>query len=253
MTAAATVQCTCRCDGWLLHEIAIATSTNLLAAELTPWQAVRAGRQTAGRGRFQRGWVSDEGGLWLSAVVPTGPNPADWMAFPLAAGLAVCDALRSVGLKRLRLRWPNDVLVDNRKLAGLLIDQFAPGQAVAGIGINVFNHPETHNPGLRNQTARLADLIATPPDLRDLARVMLSNLRLVVGQIQAHQFASLLTRVNQLWDGPRRVELDLDGDIRTGIFAGVGDFGELLLLNDCGNKTVYHAHQVRHLREVNGL
>jgi BirA family biotin operon repressor/biotin-[acetyl-CoA-carboxylase] ligase len=244
-----TVGCCCGED-WHVHELSVTNSTNLAAAKFPAWEAVRADRQTAGRGRFQRGWVSDEGGLWLSAVVPTGPNAADWRALPLAVCLAVCDALQSVGLRRFRVRWPNDVLVDDRKLAGLLVDQFAPGLAVAGIGINVFNHPETHDPGLKNQVTRLADLIATPPDLRQLTRVILGNLRRVVDEMRTHGFASLLPRVNQMWGRPRRVELDLDGDLRLGTFGGVGEEGELLLLSDSGNKAAYDASQVRHLKEI---
>ncbi|MGA2174824.1 MAG: biotin--[acetyl-CoA-carboxylase] ligase [Verrucomicrobiota bacterium] len=250
MTLAATDGCCFLCEGWRVHELPVTDSTNLVAANLAAWEAVRADSQTAGRGRFQRGWVSDEGGLWLSAVVPTGPNASDWQALPLAVGLAVCDALRSIGLKQLRVRWPNDVLVDQRKLAGLLLEQTVPGLAVAGIGINVFNHPETHDPGLTNQTVRLADLMASPPDLRHLTRVVLSRLRSVVGQMQTGGFSALLPRVNQLWGGPRRVELDLDGDLRRGTFAGVGENGELLLLSEAGHKTAYHAHQVRSLREI---
>jgi BirA family transcriptional regulator, biotin operon repressor / biotin---[acetyl-CoA-carboxylase] ligase len=243
MTSLATVEC----DGWRLHEVSVTDSTNLAAAKLPIWEAVRADRQTAGRGRFQRGWVSDAGGLWLSAVIPAGPNA---IALPLAVGLAVCDALRSIGLKDFRVRWPNDVLVDDRKLAGLLIDQFVPEQAVAGIGINVFNYPETHDSSLKNQTTRLADLITTLPGLDDLTKVILSSLRQVVGQMQKNGFTSLLPRINQLWGSPRRVELDLDGDIHTGVFAGVGEGGELLLLSDSGNKATYHAYQVRHLKEL---
>jgi BirA family biotin operon repressor/biotin-[acetyl-CoA-carboxylase] ligase len=248
MTSPATVECSCICDGWRLHEVPVTESTNLAAAKLQAWEAVRADRQTAGRGRFRRGWVSDEGGLWLSAVIPTGPNAT---ALPLAVGLAVCDALRSLGLKQFRVRWPNDVLVDDRKLAGLLIDQFVPGRAVAGVGINVFNTPETHDPSLKNQTARLADLMTSPPGLDDLTKVILGNLRQVAGQMQNYGFASLLPRINQLWGSPRRVELDLDGDIHRGVFAGVGESGELLLLSDSGRKAAYHASQVRHLKEVN--
>jgi BirA family biotin operon repressor/biotin-[acetyl-CoA-carboxylase] ligase len=259
-------------EGWLLHEIPVANSTNLLAADLPVWEAVRADRQTAGRGRFQRGWVSDEGGLWLSAVIPTPPKPAEARALPLAVGLAVCDALRSIGLTQFRLRWPNDVMVHDRKLAGLLIDQFVPGRAVAGIGINVSNQPTAHDPSLKHQTARLADLLPAPPDLGDLAQVVLGSLRMVVLQLHAHGFVSLLPRLNQLWGHPRRVELDLDGDLRRGTFAGVGPEGELLLLDDSAHEapcqacqvpqsairnpqsaipqTAYHACQVRHLREL---
>jgi BirA family biotin operon repressor/biotin-[acetyl-CoA-carboxylase] ligase len=250
MTLTESVGCDSLCQGWRVHEVPVTNSTNLLAANLPAWEAVRADRQTAGRGRFERGWVSDLGGLWLSAVVPTGPDAADARPLPLAVCLAVCDALQSIGLRRFRVRWPNDVLVDNRKLAGLLLDQFVPGRAVAGIGINVFNHPETHDPALQNQIARLADLIAPPPDLRDLTRAVLGHLRLVVNQMQARGFASLLPRINQLWGRPRRVELDLDGHLRRGTFAGVGQDGQLALLSDSGHKQTYHAWQVRHLQEI---
>jgi BirA family biotin operon repressor/biotin-[acetyl-CoA-carboxylase] ligase len=253
MTSAPTAADSVLCDGWQLHELPLASSTNLAAAELSPWEAVRADRQTAGRGRFQRGWISDEGGLWLSAVVPTGPNAAAARALPLVAGLAVCDALRSVGLTQFRLRWPNDVLVGDRKLAGLLVDQFVPGRAVAGIGINVFNQPETRDPALKNQTARLADLLDAPPELPRLTRAVLSSLRLVIGQFHAGGFASLLPRVNLLWGGPRRVELDLDGPFRRGTFAGVNSEGQLLLLHGPGQPDAYHAHQVRHLKEIDSL
>jgi BirA family biotin operon repressor/biotin-[acetyl-CoA-carboxylase] ligase len=239
-----------RCDGWILHEVAVATSTNLMAATLPAWDAIRADRQSAGRGRFQRSWVSDEGGLWLSAVIPTGPDAADWRALPLAVGLAVGDGLQSLGLQQFRLRWPNDVLVQERKLAGLLIDQFAPGLAVAGIGINVFNQPETCDAHLTNQTARLADLIDPVPELRELAQVILHHLRGITRQMQDYGFASLLPRINRLWGRPRRVELDLDGELRIGTFAGVGHAGELLLVDEYGNHTAYHAHQVRHLTEI---
>jgi BirA family biotin operon repressor/biotin-[acetyl-CoA-carboxylase] ligase len=253
MTSAPTAADAVLCDGWLLHELPLASSTNLAAAELSPWEAVRAGRQTAGRGRFQRGWISDEGGLWLSAVVPTGPKAADARALPLVAGLAVCDALRSVGLTQFRLRWPNDVLVGDRKLAGLLVDQFVLGRAVAGIGINVFNQPETRDPALKNQTARLADLMDAPPELPRLTRAVLSSLRLVVVQFHAGGFASLLPRVNSLWGGPRQVELDLDGPLRRGTFAGVNQEGQLLLLDGPGQPAAYHAHQVRHLKEIDSI
>ena len=169
--------------GWLLHDYRVVNSTNLVAASMPAWHAVRADTQIAGRGRFQRKWVSDAGGLWLSAVVPVAADPSARLALPLAAGLAVCDALRALGVARLRLRWPNDVLVGGRKLAGLLVDQFAPGLAVVGVGINVANHPETHDPALRNQTARLADLLPAPPSLDQLTALILDHLRSGVGEL----------------------------------------------------------------------
>src|SRR5579859_3257989 len=100
-------------ESWTLQEYQAVSSTNLVAAALPAWTAVRADTQTAGRGRFQRTWISDQGGLWLSAVVPLNQDDLLRRALPLAAGLAICDALRHLGVHGFRLRWPNDVLVNN--------------------------------------------------------------------------------------------------------------------------------------------
>ena len=250
MAPAAATESTRLCHGWTVHELAVTDSTNLAAARLPAWHALRAGQQQAGRGRFDRGWVSDEGGLWLSAVVPTGSPAPAWQALPLAAGLAVCHALRGLGVQPLRLRWPNDVLVGDRKLAGLLVEQFVPGLAVVGLGINVSNQPEQRDPELRGLTTRLADLLAAPPSLAGLVERVLCELRAVIGQLDAGGFPPLLPALNPLWGGPRRVELDLDGNLQSGLFTGVGAAGELQLTTDTGQRASYQAHEVRHLKEI---
>jgi BirA family biotin operon repressor/biotin-[acetyl-CoA-carboxylase] ligase len=242
-----------RCGHWTLYEYAVVTSTNLVAANLGAWTAVRADTQTNGRGRFQRTWVSDLGGLWLSAVVPLSYNAIARKVLPLAAGLAVCDGLHELGISGLRLRWPNDVLVNDRKLAGLLIDQFVPGLAVVGIGLNVTNQPEAHDPLLAHRTARLADLITSPLELATLTRVLLSHLHNVMIDLSHRSAPALLSRINKLWGVPRRVELDLNGTLRSGTFTGVDPEGRLTLSEGTGGVTFYEAHQVRHLTEIGAL
>jgi BirA family biotin operon repressor/biotin-[acetyl-CoA-carboxylase] ligase len=233
---------------WTICEYDSVSSTNLVAAELPAWSAVRAETQTAGRGRFQRRWVSDKGGLWLSAVVPTqSPNRP---ILPLLAGLAVCDVLRGLGVQNLRLRWPNDVMIGDRKLAGVLIDQFRPGLAVIGIGLNVNNHPASCDAALQNHTERLADILPAPLPLEELTTLLLGRLRLLVEAFNAGQSPFLLSSVNDLWSKGRRVSLDLDGDIRAGWFAGVDGAGRLLLLDDLGAPTPYNPERVRHLTEM---
>jgi BirA family biotin operon repressor/biotin-[acetyl-CoA-carboxylase] ligase len=235
---------------WTVHHYSVAGSTNLQAANLPAWTAVVADVQTAGRGRFQRRWVSDKGGLWLSAVIPVDSDPTSSGALSLIVGLAVCDSLVESGVSHLRLRWPNDVLVQDRKLAGLLIDRFTASQAVAGIGVNVFNQPEVGDNSLRNQTARLADLVSPAPALFDLATRILRQLRRRVLELSSVGLPSMLERVNGLWGPMRKVELDLNGRLRSGVFAGIDGAGRLRLLDECGTETAYAAHQVRHLQEV---
>jgi len=100
-----------------------------------------AEQQTAGRGRLGRRWESRAGeGLYLSLVaLPPAPLPAP--AITIAAGLAVLDAVRALGVRTARLRWPNDVMAGPAKLAGILVetrglDPAAP-HYVIGIGLNV--------------------------------------------------------------------------------------------------------------------
>jgi BirA family biotin operon repressor/biotin-[acetyl-CoA-carboxylase] ligase len=247
------------CDpesGWTVHEYPVVDSTNFVASHFPAWHAVVAGTQTAGRGRFQRRWVSDQGGLWLSAVVPAPapihlstdpPIPASCL--PLVAGLALCEMLQELGVTELRMRWPNDVLVRDRKLAGLLLDQFVPDRIVVGIGLNVFNQPETFDPSLGNQTVRLMELLPHPPQLTEIASQTLRHLRRVVRVFLSTGFSTLLPRVNGLWGPPRRVELSLDDGVRQGLFTSVDQDGALLLKEDSGYLRGWKPAQVRHLRE----
>jgi BirA family transcriptional regulator, biotin operon repressor / biotin---[acetyl-CoA-carboxylase] ligase len=240
-------------ESWTLKEYEVVDSTTLVAAGLAAWEAVRADRQNAGRGRFQRSWVSDEGGLWLSAVVPIETNSPAWRVLPLATGLAVSRVLRSLGVENLRLRWPNDVLVGNRKLAGLLIDQFTSGLAVVGIGVNVRNRPESHDHNLRHQTARLAEIVSRPHALRHLTILILRSLRTVVNELEDRTPRAVIARVNELWGQSRRVELYLDGEFRRGVFEGVDENGRLILIGENGDSSSYDPQEVNHLKELPDL
>lgn len=91
---------------------------------------VVARRQTAGRGRQGRSWLSGDGALTLSVIVRG--HGVDGL-LPLRAGLAVA---RTAG-PTARVKWPNDVLIDGRKVAGILVESAGADAAVIGIGVNV--------------------------------------------------------------------------------------------------------------------
>jgi BirA family transcriptional regulator, biotin operon repressor / biotin---[acetyl-CoA-carboxylase] ligase len=97
-----------------------------------------AERQTAGRGRQGRAWQSPPGNLYASGLVQVreGDPPASTLA--LVTGLAVIDAL---GISSLSLKWPNDVLADRAKLAGILLERQG-NRVVIGVGINVAHCPD---------------------------------------------------------------------------------------------------------------
>lgn len=238
---------TTRVSGWLVRHYSVVDSTNLVASRLPAWTAVRSDVQTSGRGRFQRCWVSDRGGLWLSAVVPHQP---EMRLLPLAMGLASIQALESLGVQNLRMRWPNDVMVGRRKLAGLLIDQFQPDTAVVGVGINCENRPEGKDPGLSQRVTRLADLLPACPGLEELTARMLECIGEVAQEMRTGQFSARLPGLNALWRGARPVRLELDNAICSGQFLGVDQNGRLRLEQPDGTQRFFEAHQVRHLTET---
>ncbi len=106
--------------------------------------AVVASVQTAGRGSRGRAWASPPGGLWLSLLVR--PAPARLELVSLRAGLAVAEALERLGVGgRIGIKWPNDLMLGDRKTGGLLCEArwhgAAPAWIVIGLGLNVANPP----------------------------------------------------------------------------------------------------------------
>jgi BirA family biotin operon repressor/biotin-[acetyl-CoA-carboxylase] ligase len=238
-------------DGWMLHEFAEVTSTNSLAAHLPPWTAVRAGVQTAGRGRTNRQWISDEEGLWLSAVVPTPGDIAAWSLLPLAAGWAVLSVVRGLGLPDARLRWPNDILVGRRKLAGILVDRFSPEVAVVGIGLNVANHPEETDPALTGEVTCLTDLLPHPPLFHALIVQLLAALTGEHHRLESGNAGGLCRDLNGAWCH-RQVQVTLAGGrgAINGHLDGIDPSGALLVRDAAGEMRVLPAHRVERLREV---
>lgn len=120
------------------HHVRIA-STQDRALELAAPALVVADEQTAGRGRHGRTWVAPAGTSLLASWTFR-PMPADPAFFSLLAGVAVARALEALGVAGARLKWPNDVLLSGKKVAGVLANAVSEGQAgtlVLGIGVNV--------------------------------------------------------------------------------------------------------------------
>jgi BirA family biotin operon repressor/biotin-[acetyl-CoA-carboxylase] ligase len=114
------------------------TNADLLTRGGPEGQVLVAEEQTAGRGRMGRSWVSQPGASLTFSVLlrPAGVPPARRGWLPLVTGVAVATAVRAVAGLAATLKWPNDVLIGDRKLAGILAEQ--SGDAiVVGIGLNV--------------------------------------------------------------------------------------------------------------------
>jgi BirA family biotin operon repressor/biotin-[acetyl-CoA-carboxylase] ligase len=155
-------------------------STNDRARELAeagaePFTVVIADFQTNGRGRERRLWESPAGsGLLLSLVGPHLEPPARALV-PLRVGLATCRAVEAVAPGvRAGLKWPNDVQIEGRKVAGVLCES-TPGGVVIGIGVNV--RPGWLLGSAGEGRVALEDVVGRPVDRAELAGRLLTELR----------------------------------------------------------------------------
>jgi BirA family biotin operon repressor/biotin-[acetyl-CoA-carboxylase] ligase len=174
-------------------------STNLEAARRASEGAseglcVVAGEQTAGRGRLQRQWVSPKSaGLYFSIVLRPQFEQNAWSLLTLMAAVAVNDALREACTLETDIKWPNDILVNDKKLCGILAEtvETSLGRAVViGIGINLTSHsfPEE----FEQVATSVESATDRTPDLETLLRALIVGL--------GNHYESL-----KLVDGPERI------------------------------------------------
>ena len=144
---------------------------------------VLAERQTLGRGRRNHGWLSPPGlGITLSCLKHFAGGPAVLSGLSIAMGVCVVHALADTGVPGLQLKWPNDVVTDHGKLAGILIEvggeYDGPSVVRVGVGLNVRLSPAVHGT-LDQPVTDLATLCGgTPPDRNALAAHIIERLRI---------------------------------------------------------------------------
>lgn len=203
---------------------------------------VLADRQTAGRGRRGAAWFSPAGeSLAFSILVrPTEPK-ALWPRLALAAGLAVAEAVETFGLSA-GIKWPNDVWIGQRKVAGILVEA-AADFAVVGIGLNVNT---TSFPFEVSQIATSLSLETSQVfSLAEVLGAIIRQFSVRRPQI-GHDFDDLLdaVRLRCILSG-KRVSLSTVNGPRIGVVEGMAAGGELLLRTENGLERLIQADDVR--------
>ncbi|WP_421859011.1 biotin--[acetyl-CoA-carboxylase] ligase [Oricola sp.] len=229
--------------GWRRLDLASVGSTNNEALTLAEggdaghlW--VTAGEQLGGRGRRGRDWASPPGNLYASALLIDLAPVARLATLPLAVGVAVHDAIAACGLPggtMLRIKWPNDLLLNDAKCCGMLLEArgLSNGRqaVVIGCGINIISHPD---PGLYPATAlNRAGIAATPETLfAHLSRAMEEALTVWDG-------GRGIGAIRQRWLAAAhglgaRIAVNLASSRIEGIFEGIDADGVLMLRTDDG-------------------
>ncbi len=190
--------------------------------------------QTAGRGRRGRPWVSDFGrNLTLSLAWTFDLPMARLAGLSLAVGVSVADALSAMGVRGVALKWPNDLYLDDRKLAGLLIEASGeaggPTRVVIGIGINLAL-PDACAAQIDQPWADLRGQLGEQPPRNAIAAQVIAGLLHALPRYAQDGLPPFLARW-QAYDLYRdqRVQIVSGNQITRGRYAGVGADGNLLL------------------------
>ena len=122
---------------WKYYYFKDVHSTNDMAVDYPTGSVLIAETQSAGRGRYGRKWLSEKGNLFLSAVLPSTGNETPLLTF--AAAVAVAESLSDFGVN-VQIKWPNDILLHDGKLAGILLERIDE-KVIIGIGLNLISAP----------------------------------------------------------------------------------------------------------------
>ncbi len=227
-------------------------------ADLTLPALILAKRQTAGRGRGKHTWWSSAGSLTFSVIVnpaSMGIPAADWPRLSLTTGVAMCDALqREIGEKqdlvdserrgavRVAIKWPNDVILDGAKVAGILIESRGAGAAkdrlTIGIGINVNNTWRSAPRDAGPDGIALCDATCHEHDLQSILLRVLNALDSRLQQLAANDTGLPATWSQLCWLTEQEVEVENNREWTDGVCVGIADDGALLVEN------VYGTHRI---------
>lgn len=219
----------------------------LAAAGAKEGTAVIANQQTAGIGRQGHSWHSEpETGLYVSLILYPPLEPATRPVLTLAIGLAAAEAIARVAGFECDLRWPNDILINERKAAGILV-QLAGDAAVAGIGVNVNNR--LFPPDIANLATSLALAGGRGVDRTDLLIELIecaAAFSKMLKEAGKTAIFTAFTRASSYASG-KRVVVDMGDRQITGMTAGLDENGFLRVMKADGTVDTVLAGGVRPL------
>ncbi len=211
-----------------------------------------AEQQTGGRGRENRKWLSPSGGIWLSVILRPTTSASKIILLPFAAAIAVGEAIRKTTHLNPKLRWPNDVMINGKKVAGILIDismeEDRINYAIVGIGINANVDSLALSSVLESHTlvTSISDELGYKISMLELTKVTLEQLEYYYFQLRD----SVPHAIIKQWKNNSDIlehKVEVIGKHRTikGIAEDVNDDGSLLVRTHDGKDINVVASDVR--------
>lgn len=194
-------------------------------------------RQSAGRGRLGRQWVSPAGqGLWCSTLLRPRLKPQEAPFVTFCAAMALAEAIDGLCGVHARIKWPNDVVIHGKKCCGILLEMAADPDrleyVVAGTGVNL--QPGAYPPELRDRAISLAEVTERPPLRRKMLLAYLAALEPLMDRLEQAGFAALLPdyAARSCTLGSR---VQVSGSVNlTGVAEDLDAVGALLVRDDGG-------------------
>ena len=215
-----------------IHYFDEVDSTMDIARELARKQCphfsvVIAGRQKKGRGRLKRNWMSSEGGLYFTIVVRPKISPVLSLRVNFAASMILAQTLRNMFNINAMVKWPNDVLVDGKKISGILSEMEAEIDRVSfisiGIGINVNNDPTPYEP----MATSLKKILGKEIPRIEVLKVFLHHFEDALNDADFDQVVSEWKRYTETLN--RHVRIVTTHEVSEGLATDVDDNGALIL------------------------
>lgn len=234
----------------------VVDSTNTLAKELAAQGApagtiLIADRQSAGRGRLGRSFLSPGGmGIYMSVILRPNCMPSEIMHLTCATAVASCDALESALRFRPQIKWTNDLIWKNQKLGGILTElsinpkSFRVDSAIVGIGINCCQSVKDFDPSIRTMACSAQMITGTPVDRDYLASELIKSLY-AMDSLLLNDKDTLLNRYRQdCFTLGKEISIVRGEDIRHAIATDVDSNGALVVRYEDGTTETVNSGEV---------
>jgi BirA family transcriptional regulator, biotin operon repressor / biotin---[acetyl-CoA-carboxylase] ligase len=184
--------------------------------------------QTKGRGRNQNKWTSSKGNLFLSTIIKPKKNKCSWHQLSVIVGFSIIEVLVDLGVNSnlIELKWPNDVLVDRKKISGVLLES-SQNFIIVGIGLNVLKIP-SHE--IKWATTRLYDHVRNFSPIEDISLKILNKVFNNYISWEKFGFKFFKNDLNKNITNINKkiiININSNSDPLKGIFLGLGDNGGL--------------------------
>lgn len=191
--------------------------------------------QTSGRGRLNRNWIAPQGNISFSIVLPLPQIPKQIPLLNFVTALAVCDTIEQIHAIRTQIKWPNDILIHNLKVCGILGEIVDAKSAVVGVGLNLNSMQRDFPHELQSSITTLKDVCHTHIDFEFFLTHMSRNLKRRWDQFTLCALDVILAVSSRLaWVGqPIRIT-ESASEIFDGTLLGLDDSGQLVTVSQSG-------------------